>query len=533
MKLAIAQINTHVGAIEDNTQLVLAQIEAAEQAGAELVVFPELVLTGYPPEDLLLRPSLQKRIDSALNTILPATHHIGVVLGYPRMTKDGLKNCAGFLFEGEIVTEYFKRRLPNYEVFDECRYFTPGKEDKVFEFKGQSIALTVCEDIWHDNSCRGDVFEQADFILNLSASPFHQNKQSERIELLQQRQQEAKGTPIVYTNLVGGQDELVFDGGSIVLSAAGKVHAMLPQFEEAMVCVDMADNSDTEQLELKSELACMYDALVLGVRDYVNKNGFPSVVLGLSGGIDSALTLAIAVDALGADRVSAVMMPFRYTSEMSIQDAAEEAKILGVDYKVISIEGTYDAFMTQLQPHFEGRAADTAEQNIQARARGVMLMALSNKLGSLVLTTGNKSEVAVGYSTLYGDMAGGLDVLKDVLKTKVYALSNYRNTLSRVIPERVITRPPSAELAPDQKDEDNLPAYDILDQILYRYVDCDESFEVIVAAGFNRDDVYRVIRLVDINEYKRRQAPVGIRLSRKGFGRDRRYPITNGWRPGM
>lgn len=538
MKLAIAQVNPHVGAIEKNTDIIVDQIEEARSNGVDIVVFPELVVTGYPPEDLLLRPSLKRRVDEALARISVACNGIAAIVGYPQATDDGLKNAAGFFQDGRLVATYFKQKLPNYLVFDEHRYFTPGDEMCTVSFDDYKLGITVCEDVWHEGVCGELCQEQVDMVINLSASPFHINKQSERIEMLQQRSREAGGVPIVYVNQVGGQDELVFDGGSLVVDEKNGALIELDRFVEQSKVVEF--NGKRENLKVgkghlardKTELQTIYEALVLGVRDYVNKNGFPRVVLGLSGGIDSALTLAVAVDALGADRVSAVMMPFRYTSEMSIQDAAEEADILGIDYHVISIEGIYDAFMKELQPHFEGSPLDTTEQNIQARARGVVLMALSNKLGSLVLTTGNKSEVAVGYSTLYGDMAGGFDVLKDVLKTKVFELAKYRNTVSYVIPERVITRPPSAELAPDQKDEDNLPSYDVLDQILYRYIDCDESRDDIIAAGFEVEDVNRVVRLVDLNEYKRRQAPIGVRVTQRGFGRDRRYPITNGWKPG-
>ncbi|MEQ3695350.1 MAG: NAD+ synthase [Pseudomonadales bacterium] len=537
MKLAMAQINPHVGAIEGNTLVILKTIAEAKAQGADLVIFPELTLTGYPPEDLLLRPSLKARVERSLEEIALATDGIAVVVGYPRHEGGKLYNAAGFFDGGQLVGEYFKQKLPNYQVFDEHRYFTAGSELMLVDFLGVNFGVSICEDIWHHGICEDYAEGEIDVLINLSASPFHQNKQSERIELLQTRAKEANSA-IVYVNQVGGQDELVFDGGSLLVAKDGEVLSELMRYEEqlAYVDIDTDDGVKIQAAERASELSYLdsaYQALVVGVRDYVNKNGFPSVVLGLSGGIDSALTLAIAVDALGAERVSAVMMPFRYTSEMSIQDAAEEANTLGVDYQVISIEGIYDSFMKELAPHFAGREADTTEQNLQARARGVLLMALSNKNGSLVLTTGNKSEVAVGYSTLYGDMAGGFDVLKDVPKTLVFELSAYRNTISPVIPQRVIDRPPSAELAPDQKDEDNLPSYDILDQILYRYIDCDESRDMIIAAGFDPDDVHRVIRLVDVNEYKRRQAPIGVRISQRGFGRDRRYPITNGWKPGI
>jgi len=538
MKLAIAQLNPHVGAIEKNTAKALDNIASAKAAGADLIVFSELFITGYPPEDLLLRPSLEKRVSAALDEISQAAHGIAVIIGYPQATETGLFNAAGCFFDGALQYSYHKQQLPNYQVFDEKRYFKEGTHSDVFEYKGVKIGLSICEDIWHQGVCSQLKDAGAELVINLSASPFHQNKQQERIELVQSRVVEAGGVPLVYVNQIGGQDELVFDGGSLVVDGAGKLAVELEQYKEQLELVELVVGEGAVKVKAgylatqRSYLSSVYEALVLGVRDYVNKNGFPSVVLGLSGGVDSALTLAIAGDALGADRVGAIMMPFKYTSSISLEDAQEQASTMGVEYQSISIEPIYDSFMAQLATNFAGTSLDTTEQNIQARARGVLLMALSNKKGSLVLTTGNKSEVAVGYSTLYGDMAGGFDVLKDVPKTLVFELCHYRNTLGRVIPERVITRPPSAELAPDQKDEDSLPPYEVLDQILYRYIDCDESRDDIIAADFDAEQVHRVIRLVDINEYKRRQAPIGVRISQRGFGRDRRYPITNGWKPG-
>jgi len=538
MKLAIAQLNPHVGAIEKNTIKALENIAAAKAAGADIIVFSELFITGYPPEDLLLRPSLEKRVDAALDEISSAATGIAVIMGYPQSTKDGLYNAAGCFYDGALQYSYHKQKLPNYQVFDEKRYFKAGEDAGVFAYRGVKFGLSICEDIWHQGVCSQLNTESVDLVVNLSASPFHQNKQQERIDLVQRRVAEAGGVPLIYVNQVGGQDELVFDGGSLVVDGNGELTVELEQYQEQLEIIELSVTNrpltvgSGYRAEKRSYLSTVYDALVLGVRDYVNKNGFPSVVLGLSGGVDSALTLAIAGDALGAERVGAIMMPFKYTSSISLEDAQEQASTMGVEYQVISIEPIYDSFMAQLESNFAGTSLDTTEQNIQARARGVLLMALSNKKGSLVLTTGNKSEVAVGYSTLYGDMAGGFDVLKDVPKTLVFELCRYRNTLNEVIPERVITRPPSAELAPDQKDEDSLPPYDILDQILYRYIDCDESRDDIVAAGFDAEQVHRVVRLVDINEYKRRQAPIGVRISQRGFGRDRRYPITNGWKPG-
>jgi NAD+ synthase (glutamine-hydrolysing) len=541
--IALAQINPVVGDIPGNTRLVLQSIAAAKAQGARAVLFPELVLTGYPPEDLLLRPSLEWRIAEALQQVAGAEPDMYVIVGYPAHVGGKLFNAAGVFFGGKRLAEYHKQCLPNYRVFDEKRYFSAGDSACVFELDGVPVALTVCEDIWQEQPMLQARAAGARIMLNLNASPFHVGKQYEREQVLAQRATEG-AMPVFYCNMVGGQDELVFDGGSCVVAADGKICVRAGMFSDALLPVKI--EVDCNALQLSTSAASVpvrdadesiYEALVCGVRDYVNKNGFRSVVLGLSGGIDSALTLAIAVDALGADRVEAIMMPYRYTSSMSLEDAEAEAHALGVKYSVIPIEQAVTAFSSMLMGSFAGESGaalhDTTEQNLQARCRGVILMALSNKKGSLVLTTGNKSEVAVGYCTLYGDMAGGFDVLKDVLKTRVYALSRYRNALAPVIPQRVIDRPPSAELAPDQKDQDNLPPYDVLDAILQRYVEQDESAEQIIAAGFNADDVNRVIRLVDLNEYKRRQAAIGPRITERGFGRDRRYPVTNGWRPGV
>ncbi len=539
LKVAIAQVNPLVGDIPGNTKLILDQASRIlDSEPVDLIVFPELTLCGYPPEDLLLRDSLQPRIQRALDALCAAKLPTALVVGYPKRVDGRLYNMAGVIVDGAILFEYAKRCLPNYQVFDEKRYFSEGDAQGLFEFKGRSLALSVCEDIWDGAPIEELRDSSVELVLNLNASPFHKAKQKEREALVSQRATTIKA-PIVYVNQVGGQDELVFDGGSMAVAATGEVLARLPLFDEGALVLEL---TDAGQLVCKAPeqplqhahdpLASIYQALVLGVRDYVNKNGFRGVVLGLSGGIDSALTLAVAVDALGAERVEAVMMPFKYTSQMSLDDAEDEARRLGVKYRVISIEPMYNAFMSSLADAFADTQADKTEENIQARSRGVLLMALSNKLGYLVLTTGNKSEMAVGYATLYGDMAGGLDVLKDVPKVTVFALSRYRNSLSPVIPETVITRPPSAELAPDQKDEDSLPPYEILDQILELYIEEDQSADAIIARGFHAEDVRRVLRMVDINEYKRRQAPIGIRISKRAFGRDRRYPITNGWKIG-
>lgn len=538
LQLILAQINTLVGDIPGNTAKVLKVAGEALAAGpVDAVVFPELTLTGYPPEDLLLRPSLTPRIERALQELMAAKLPVALIVGYPRMKNGRLYNMAGVILGGQLVAEYAKQCLPNYQVFDEKRYFAAGDDACVFDLKGVPTALSVCEDIWFAEPMAKAKAAGAKLMLNLNASPYHQGKQQEREAVVAQRAREG-GMPVVYTNLVGGQDELVFDGGSVVVDANGQTRFRAPAFSEGQFAVTL--DWDQQQISVPAQsvdaipdnLAAVYQALVLGMRDYVNKNRFKGVVLGLSGGIDSALTLAMAVDALGPERVEAVMMPFRYTSDLSKNDAADEAARLGVRYSSISIEPMYEAFMAALSDEFAGTRRDTTEENLQARCRGVLLMAISNKKGYLVLTTGNKSEMAVGYSTLYGDMAGGFDALKDVPKTLVFALSRYRNTLGEVIPETVITRPPSAELAPDQKDEDSLPPYEILDRILELYVEQDYSAEMIINEGFNREQVERVVRLVDINEYKRRQAPVGIRISQRGFGRDRRYPITSGWKMG-
>lgn len=538
IRVVMAQLNLLVGDIPGNTgRIIDTALKARDELNADLVLFPELALTGYPPEDLLLRPSLELRVQEALQRILAAVSGVTLVLGYPRYREGALYNMAGVIRDGELLHEYAKQCLPNFQVFDEKRYFAAGDEVGLFEHKGIKIGLSICEDIWHTGPVEQLRAAGAELVLSLNASPFHIGKPAQRRDVLHQRAQQL-GCPLVYLNLTGGQDELVFDGGSMLASAQGDILFQGVHCEEALYSCSF----DPATAVLKPEQASVaepdsdalvYQVLVQGVRDYVNKNGFRGVVLGLSGGIDSALTVAVAVDALGAERVEAVMMPFRYTSSMSLEDAEAEARALDIQYDVISIEPLYDSFMQQLAPQFEGLNPDTTEENLQARCRGVLLMAISNKKGYLVLTTGNKSEMAVGYSTLYGDMAGGFDVLKDIPKTLVYRLSRYRNTLSPVIPQRVIDRPPSAELAPDQTDQDSLPDYDVLDRILELYVERDYSAQAIIDEGFAAEDVNRVLRLVDINEYKRRQAPIGPRVTQRGFGRDRRYPITSGWKVGI
>lgn len=541
LRISIAQVNLLVGDITGNAQRIIALAQEAVSQQADILMLPELSLTGYPPEDLLLRPSLAKRVEKALAQLLDALPPtLYVVVGYPRASGGKLYNAAGVLHRGEILAEYFKQELPNFQVFDEKRYFAAGEQACVLRIAGIDVALTVCEDIWHAGPMAQARAAGARLMLNINASPFHRAKQEERYKILAQRATEGD-MPVVYANLVGGQDELVFDGASVVVDRHGKVAFEAPAFSEGLYSVDFAiSDSDVQPVAQGrpaplSEEASVYQALVTGVRDYINKNGFKGAVLGLSGGIDSALTLAVAVDAIGADRVEAVMMPFRYTAQMSLDDAEAEAQILGVPYHVRNIAPMYEAFMQTLADDFRDTPVDKTEENLQARCRGVLLMAISNKKGYIVLTTGNKSEMSVGYATLYGDMAGGFDVLKDVPKTLVFRLAEYRNSLTPdnpPIPQRVIDRPPSAELAPDQKDEDSLPPYPVLDAILAHYIEEDMSANDIIAQGYDADTVKRVVRMVDFNEYKRRQAAVGVRITPRGFGRDRRYPITCKWPAG-
>lgn len=537
LRVVMAQLDFLVGDIPGNTDRIINTAKRAyTEHKADIVVFPELCVTGYPPEDLLLRTSMDVRVNEALEQLQALELGAAIVIGAP-LRRDGLLyNAAVVIENGKITGHYFKRFPPNYQVFDEKRYFAHGADAVVVDICGVPVGLTVCEDVWADGPVEDSVAKGAQLIISLNASPYDIHKQARRKALLERKSRENQ-VSIVYSNLVGAQDELVFDGGSMVYDHSGALCVEAPQFTDGLFAVEFLCDRHCQPVSqsLPAELsleANVYRALVVGVRDYVNKNGFTSVVLGLSGGIDSAVAMAVAADALGPERVRAVMMPFRYTLGISLEDAEAQAATMEVQYDVYSIEPMYESFMATLAAPFEGTALDTTEQNLQARIRGVLLMSLSNKFGSLVLTTGNKSEVAVGYSTLYGDMAGGFDVLKDVSKTLVFRLARYRNSLSPVIPERVITRPPSAELAPDQKDEDSLPGYDVLDQILSLYVEQDFSADAIVAEGFDEADVKRVIRLVDINEYKRRQAPIGVRITERGFGKDRRYPITNGWKSG-
>jgi NAD+ synthase (glutamine-hydrolysing) len=531
LSIALAQLNLLVGDIEGNTERMLQTVQEQQKAGADLVMFTELALSGYPPEDLLYRNDFYQRCDAQLQRLQQASAEVAILVGHPWREGDKLYNALSLFSEGQLLARYFKQQLPNYGVFDEKRYFQAGSETCVVELKGYQLGLLICEDLWFPEPVDAAKAAGAEMILSINASPYNREKPYIRKTLMAGHCQRTH-LPLVYLNQIGGQDELIFDGCSKVFDAAGNMTHRLTAFAEQVTLLELNELEVVPMTAPAAELpqlAQVYEALVLAVRDYVTKNGFKGAVLGLSGGIDSALTLAIAVDALGKDKVQALMMPFRYTADISIADAKEEAEILGIEFDIVSIEPMFDAFMGQLTPMFAGTEHDTTEENLQARCRGVVLMALSNKRRSIVLTTGNKSEMAVGYATLYGDMAGGFDVLKDVPKTLVFKLSEYRNTVSYVIPQRVIDRPPSAELAPDQLDQDSLPPYDILDAILEGYVERDKSVADLVAEGFDEAIVRKVIRLVDINEYKRRQAAVGPRITARNFGKDRRYPITSGF----
>jgi NAD+ synthase (glutamine-hydrolysing) len=535
MQIALAQINTHVGAIEANASRVFECAETARAEGADLILFPELTLSGYPPEDLLLHRGLRDRVGQSLGRIVAQLTGVAALVGYPEYDGDTLYNSAALIKDGAILANYRKLVLPNYSVFDEKRYFEPGQGPCVVELGGLRLGIAICEDVWEPQPGMLAADAGAEALLVINGSPYRIDKQRIRESVLQQRVAET-GLPLIYVNMVGGQDELIFDGGSVALDHQGEVVQRLPAFEESVACVELSRSEGKvnvkpgPQAALKAVEPSVYQGLVVGTRDYVDKNGFPGVVLGLSGGIDSGLTLAIAVDALGAHRVHAVMMPSRYTSDMSLEDARQQATDLAVEYTVLSIESMFEATLGVLSDLFAGLAPDTTEENVQARCRGVLLMAISNKLGKMLLTTGNKSEMAVGYATLYGDMAGGFAPIKDCTKTLVYKLARYRNSLGAAIPERVIDREPSAELAPDQKDSDSLPAYDVLDPVLEAFIERDLSVDQITALGFDREVVARILSLVRRNEYKRRQAPPGIRVSGRAFGRDWRYPITSGYR---
>ena len=534
IRILLAQLNLVTGNITANAEKIIAVVAKAQQHHADIIVFPELALTGYTPEDLLLRHDFQDEINKAVQKIQAACKDLYCILGSPRFQNGHIYNSAIVFHDGKQLAYYDKQDLPNYAVFDEPRYFTPGTQPLVITIKQCKFGIIICEDLWNPNASQECKTAGAEFIIVLNASPFHYDKQSERETIIAARQNET-GLPIFYVNLVGGQDEFVFDGGSLVIDAQGNKIAQAKFFEEDLLRIEIDDGKNIISAGIgatcrsPSPTELTYQALVLAVRDYIEKNHIQRVLIGLSGGIDSALVLTIAVDALGADRVRAILMPSRYTSPISIEDAELEAKAFNVNYSILSIESAYTAFMQTLAPEFVGLKPDITEENLQARCRGTILMALANKTNALVLTTGNKSEMAVGYATLYGDMAGGFDVLKDVPKMLVYELANYRNQISSVIPERVITRAPTAELAPDQTDQDSLPPYPILDEILERYVELDQSAEEIISAGFTTEMVNKVIQLVKRAEFKRRQAPPGPRVTPRGLSRDRRYPITSGF----
>jgi NAD+ synthase (glutamine-hydrolysing) len=571
LKICVLQLNYCVGDMPGNAQKIIDAATKAHASGAQLVVTPELAICGYAAEDLFLRTSFIQACNDAVKQVahaLAGLKGLTVVVGAPTMAGDGLRtksvavqqrhNAAQVLRDGQVLATYAKRELPNYQVFDERRYFTPGSTPCVFEAEGVKVGLLICEDAWFDMPAQSTKDAGAELLVVINASPFHIGKGGEREQMMQQRAQ-AVGLPLVYAHLVGGQDEIVFEGRSFALQADGALAGRAPSFKEdlfeiiaqvpANASKNVSNKTSAQQIPARQaiELAAntqpdqsgdadLWDALVLGVRDYLGKNGFPGALLGLSGGIDSALVLAIAVDAIGADKLRTVMMPSPYTADISWIDACEMAERMKVRYDEISIVPQFDAFKASLAGEFKGLAEDTTEENIQARIRGTLLMALSNKFGSIVLTTGNKSELATGYCTLYGDMAGGFAVIKDLAKTTVFRLAQWRNandpygTGQNPIPERIITRPPSAELKADQTDQDSLPPYEVLDAILERYMENDDSIDSIIAAGFERAVVERVTRLIRINEYKRRQAPVGIRVTHRSFGKDWRYPITNKFR---
>ncbi|WP_066265988.1 NAD+ synthase [Hydrogenophaga palleronii] len=559
LSICVAQLNFVVGDMSGNARRIIDAAEQAHARGVRLLLTPELAICGYAAEDLFLRPAFIDACDDALKQIASATAHLKglhIVVGHPAragaverrergVAVAQLHNAASVLLEGRVTHTYAKRELPNYQVFDERRYFVPGEGHCVIDVQADGgkpvrVGLLICEDAWFPAPAADARAAGAELLAVINASPFHAGKGSEREATMRQRVEQT-GLPLVYAHLVGGQDEIVFEGRSFVLAADGQLAGRAPSFEEALFDVAFARSGAGWQIRAETDRdhspeADLWHALVLGVRDYLGKNGFPGAILGLSGGIDSALVLAIAVDALGKDRVRTVMMPSPYTADISWIDARDMAQRMGVRYDEIAIAPQFEAFKASLANEFAGLPEDTTEENLQARIRGTLLMALSNKFGSIVLTTGNKSEMATGYCTLYGDMAGGFAVIKDVAKTMVFKLARWRNahdpygTGADPIPDRIITRPPSAELRLDQTDQDSLPEYPVLDAIIERYMENDQSPESIVAAGFERADVDKVVRLIRINEYKRRQAPVGIRVTHRSFGKDWRYPITSKYR---
>ena len=531
LRIAVAQFNAHVGDLAGNAARILELAARARDGGADVLLTPELGLSGYPPEDLLMRPDFYRACAEQLDAVARAAA-LPIVIGYPEESEGRRYNAASLLAGGRVAATYRKHRLPNYEVFDEERYFAAGREPCVIDLNGVSCGLVICADVWESGATEAAARAGAELMLTLNASPFHMNKQARRHEVLRERVA-ATGKPVIYANLVGGQDELVFDGASFAMDGQGRLTHQLPAFVEALEFIDYADGhlQPGRVVESASREAEVYAALKLGVTDYLGKNGFPGAIIGLSGGIDSALTLAIAVDALGADQVRAVMMPSPWTAQMSLDDSREMVRRLGVQYDEIPIATAMEQFAVLLAPTFAPLGPkpdwDTTDENLQARIRGMLLMALSTRTGRIVLTTGNKSEMAVGYATLYGDMAGGFAVIKDVPKTFVYRLANWRNAVSDVIPRNIITRPPSAELKPGQTDQDTLPPYEVLDAIIEAYMERDESPRQIIAGGVSDADVRKVVGMLKKNEYKRRQSPVGIRVTQRAFGKDWRYPITS------
>lgn len=534
IRLGAAQLNFTVGDTKGNLALMLKAIEDAKTQGLHMVVFPELALSGYPPEDLLYRPAYLAQINTALDTLMAASRDIAVVVGHPLQTLHGQYNALSVFFQGDCVATYSKQFLPNQQVFDERRYFEQGAGLELVTLFGHRFAFLICEDIWHDAPVAQAKSLNAEIIIAINASPFNVEKMSVRYDLLKSHALSA-GIPLVYVNMVGGQDELIFDGGSFAMNAAGDIVCQAPMFESVLWPIDLRTTPVLEILPqtcvpLPSVEARMYEALVMGVRDYYQKNHFKGILLGLSGGIDSALTLALAVDAVGAQQVHAIILPSRYSADLSHELAVAQCESLQVSYENISIEPAFKAFQSMLKGYVHDDPKHIAQQNMQARCRGIVLMALSNQTGHLLLTTGNKSEYAVGYATLYGDMCGGYAPLKDVYKTWVYRLSAYRNSVSTAIPVAVIERAPTAELAPGQKDSDNLPPYEVLDAILEAYVDHGQDADEVIDSGYDANTVQRVIKLLYQNEYKRRQSPPGPKVTIRAFGRDRRYPMTSGYK---
>lgn len=541
LRVALSQINPIVGDLPGNESKIQADYAKADAAGCQVIVYPELAVTGYPPEDLLLKNAFVRHNQLAVERIASYTGDCAAIVGFVHAEGGHLYNAVALCRNGGIQGVYHKQLLPNYAVFDEDRYFEPGPDTNdgmaagLFTVHGVTVGISICEDIWYsDGPVAAQAAQGARILLNANASPFHEGKNSQRETMLMERAREIKSA-IVYVNQVGAQDELVFDGSSVVVSANGDIVTRLKSFDSDFAIVDIASDGSValgDIVAFESDLDRVYEALVVGTRDYVRKNGFTDVVIGLSGGIDSSIVAAIAVDALGADHVHGVAMPSRYSSQGSLDDAEKLATALGIDHRVISIEPAFTAYLEMLAPSFTGKDPDLTEENLQSRCRGMSLMALSNKFGWMVLTTGNKSEMAVGYFTIYGDSAGGYAVIKDVFKTQVFALCRRINERAgrEIIPETVITKPPSAELRPDQRDDQSLPPYEELDPILRHYIDDDLTVPEIVKLGFNEAVVSRIARLVDVNEYKRRQCAPGVRVSTKAFGKDRRMPITNGYR---